>query len=132
MNPRLFLIPLAFAIVGSCVAPIAAQGVTTGFVLQVSFFYPLHYIYNLQITVKDQAGRVVATASSPDGSMVIIPIRTENPIYWLTATASGYASGPLTNWQASPPFWRISGTSTIPVETIGGNYWMTINFPQYS
>jgi len=131
MYSRLFLIPLALAIVSSCVAPMGAQGVTAGFVLQVNFFYPFHFLYNLQVTVRDQAGRIVATASSPDGSMVIIPIRTETPIYWLTASANGYAGGPLTNYEANPPFRQISGMSTIPVETIGGNYWMTINFYQY-
>jgi len=126
VKPNLFMIPLVVLIIGMCIAPIAAQGVTAGFTLQVTFFYPFRVIYNLQITVRDQTGRIVATATSPDGSLVIIPIRTESPIYSLTASAGGYASGPLTYWEANPRFWRISGTSTIPVETVGGYYWMTI------
>jgi hypothetical protein len=113
-------------IVASCLAPIAAQGVTAGFTMQVNFFYPFHFLYNIQVTIRDQTGRVLATATSPDGSMIIVPIRTETPIYSLTASAGGYASDFLTNWEANPHFWAISGTSTIPVETIGGNYWITI------
>jgi hypothetical protein len=123
---NLLMFPLMALIIASCVTPIAAQGVTAGFTVYVNFLYPLHVLYNLQVTVRDQTGRVVATAISPDGSMVIIPIRTETSIYSLTASASGYASGPLTYWVASPRFWRIGGTSTIPVQTIGGDYWITI------
>jgi len=120
------VLPLVVLIVASCIAPIAAQGVTTGFTVYLSFFYPYRFLYNLHVVVRDQTGRIVATANSPDGSMVIIPIRTETPIYWLTASAAGYASGPLAYYFASPSFWRVGGTSTIPVETIGGDYWMTV------
>ena len=123
---NLLTLPLMALIIASCVAPIAAQGVTAGFTAYVNFFYPFHALYNLQVTIRDQTGRVVATAISPDGSMVIIPIRTETPIYSLTASASGYGSDPLTYWEANPSFWRIGGTSTIPVQTIGGDYWITI------
>jgi len=126
VKPNLFTLPLVALIIASCIAPIAAQGVTTGFTVYVTFFYPLHSLYNLQVTVRDQTGRTVAKAISPDGSMVMIPIRTETPIYSLTASAGGYAGEPLTYWLANPSFWRVGGTSTIPVQTVGGDYWMTI------
>lgn len=126
MKVNLITLPLVALILASCIAPIAAQGVTAGFTVYVSFFYPYRSLYNLQVTVRDQTGRIVATGTSPDGNMVIIPIRTETPIYWLTASAGGYASGPLAYYFANPSFWRVGDTSTIPVETIGGDYWMTI------
>ncbi|HUK49951.1 MAG TPA: hypothetical protein VLV18_02850, partial [Terriglobales bacterium] len=131
LKTNLLELSLLILVIGTCLVPIAARGVTEGFVVHLSFFYPLRFLYNIQVTIRDQTGRVVATATSPDGSAILVPIRTETPIYWLTASANGFASGPLTNYEANPTFWHISGSSTIPVETIGGDYWMTINFPPY-
>jgi hypothetical protein len=131
VKSKLLKLPLLILVIGMCVVPIAAQGVTAGFVVHLTFFYPLRFLYNIQVTIRDQTGRVVATGTSPDGSGILVPIRTETPIYSLSATASGYASDPLTNYQANPTFWQISGSSTIPVETVGGDYWMTINFTPY-
>ena len=121
------VLALAFVLVGCCVVPSMGQGVTEGYTLYVSFFYPLHFLYNLQVRIQDQTGRVVGVGFSPDGSMVTIPVRTETPIIWLSAYALGYASGPLTNYVANPHFWVVAGTSVIPVEIIGGDYWITIN-----
>jgi len=106
------------------------QGVTAGFTLYVRFFYPIHWLYNLQVTIYDQTGKVVGTGFSPDGSLVVIPVRTESPTNWLRASALGYASDPLTVIQASPLFWVVGGTSTIPVENIGGDYWVVIQLFQ--
>lgn len=118
---------LAFVLLGLCVAPTMGQGVTEGYTLYVTFFYPLHFVYNLQVTIQDQTGRVVGRGFSPDGQMITIPVRTESPIVWISASASGYASGPLTNYVVNPGFWVVGGTSVIPVEIIGGDYWITIN-----
>jgi len=118
---------LAFVLLGCFVVPSMGQGVTDGYTVHVSFFYPLHFLYNLQVTIHDQTGRVVGVGFSPDGSMVIIPVRTETPIIWLSAYALGYASGPLTNYVANPQFWVVAGRSTVPVQIIGGDYWITIN-----
>jgi hypothetical protein len=119
---------LALVLLGCCIVPSLGQGVTEGYTLYVTFFYPLHFMYNLQVTVQDQTGKVVGRGLSPDGSMVIIPVRTETPIVWLSAYALGYASGPLTNYYpASPQFWVVAGGSTVPVEITGGDYWITIN-----
>ena len=117
---------LSCLILGGCFVPAMAGGVTAGFTVYVQFFYPFCFLYNLHVTIHDQRGRVVGTGLSPDGSMIVIPIRTETPITALTASASGAASGPLTNYFANPPFWPVSGSSTLPVEVTGGNYWLTI------
>ena len=117
---------LCFTILGICVAPTMGQGVTAGYTLYVSFFYPWHFLYNIQVTVEDQSGAVVARGLSPDGSMVIIPIRTENTTIALTTFASGYASGPLAYYLANPGYYAVSGHSTVPVEEIGGDYWITV------
>ena len=131
MKADLLKLSLLVFVIGTCMVPIAAQGVTEGFVVHLTFFYPIHFLYNVQVTIRDQTGRVMATANSPDGSGILVPIRTETPIYWLTASAGGYASDPLTGYEANPAFWRIFGSSTIPVQTVGGDYWMTINFAPY-
>ena len=118
---------LAAVLIMSCITPLMAQGVTVRFTAYVSFFYPFHFLYNLQITVRDQTGRIVGSGMSYDGSMVIIPMRTKTSIISLTVSASGYASGPFTYWVTNPPFWPVSGTSTIPVQSNGGDYWITVN-----
>ena len=121
---------LAAVLVMSCMAPLMAQRVTVGFTAYVSFFYPFHFLYNLQITVQDQTGRIVGRGMSSDGSMVIIPMRTNTSIISLTVSASGYASGPFTYWVTNPRFWPVSGISTIPVQSTGGDYWITVNLWQ--
>ena len=125
-----FTVALALLVLGGCVAPIMAQGVTVGYTVSVGFFYPLCFLYNLRVTIYDQNGKVLATGTSPDGSMIIIPVRTENTPILLTATASGYASGPLTNYFANQPYWPVSGRSTIPVQATGGDYWITVLLSQ--
>jgi hypothetical protein len=131
------LVALAFAalIIGSCSAPVMGQGVTTGFAIHVGFVYPYFALYNLQVTVNDQTGRIIATGISPDGSELIVGARTETPTYAVTVRASGYASYgpypypysyisyPITS---SNPFWKISGINTIIVQTTGGDYWVTV------
>jgi hypothetical protein len=127
----LFLtVALVLVVFGSCLVPSMGQGVTAGYTLYVSFFYPLHFLYNLQVTILDQTGRIIGTGMSSDGSMIIIPVRTERPTFSLSASALGYASGPITYYVTNPQFWVVAGTSTIPVATTGGDYWITINLIQ--
>lgn len=119
---------LSLLLIGCTLGPVAGQGVTAGYTVYVSFFYPFRVLYNLQVTIRDQSGRVVGTGISYDGSMAIIPVRTETTTVSLTASASGYASGPLTYYYpANTSFWPISGSSTVPVQSDGGDYWVTVN-----
>ena len=128
MRVSAFTIALSVLLVGCCVGSVAGQGVTAGYTVYVSFFYPFHFLYNLQVTIRDQTGRILGTGVSYDGSMVVIPVRTENTTIALTASASGYTSGPLTYYYpASTNFWPIYGSSTVPVQSDGGDYWMTVN-----
>lgn len=146
------LIALVFAaLILGCTTPVTAQlcttpvptgcnyntPVTTGFTIHVGFFYPYFALYNIQVTVNDQTGRIIATGISPDGSALIIGLRTETPIYLVTVRASGYANfgGPYPYpyayifypISASYPYWTISGvTNTLPVATSGGDYWITV------
>jgi len=117
---------LSAVALATCVAPAMGQGVTVGYGLYVSFFCPAHWLYNIQITVYDQAGRIVGKGFSPDGSLVLIPVQTETPIIALTTVASGYAAGPLASYWASPAYWPVSGHSIVPVEITGGEYWVTL------
>jgi len=132
---------LTFVVLGCSVAPSMGQGVTTGYTLYVTFFYPVNFLWNLHVTIQDQTGRVVGTGMSSDGSMLIIPVRSERPTNWLSAYALGYASEPLTDWVANPHFWIVQGRSVIPVmsactlyTTFSGScstdYWITITLSQ--
>jgi len=126
-----FTLALAVVLIGCVVAPVAGQGVTAGFVVYVRFFYPFQVMYNIQVEIQDQTGRVVGTGFSSDGSLLVIPVRTETPIISLSVFASGYASGPLTYYYpTSPSFWLVHGSSTIPVQSTGGEYWITVNLSQ--
>ena len=127
MKASVFAVLLTLVFLGSAVAPAMCQGVTSGYTVYVTFFYPLHFLYNLQVTISDQSNHIVGTGMSVDGSMVIIPVRTEAPTFWLSAYALGYASGPLSNYLVNSPFWVVDGRSAIPVEITGGDYWITIN-----
>lgn len=127
MRSSFYMIALSILLIGVCLGGVAVQGVTVGYTVYVSFFYPFRVLYNLHVTVTDQSGRVVGQGTSYDGSMLIIPVRTESPMIALTASASGYASGPLTYYyMTSPAYWPISGTSTVPVQSNGGDYWITV------
>jgi len=124
----MFTLALSVLLIGCCMGSVAGQGVTAGYTLYVTFFYPLHFMYNLHVTIRDQTGRVIGSGISYDGSMVIIPARTETPTNFLTATVSGYGSGPLTYYYpASVSIWPIHGSSTVPVQSDGGDYWITVN-----
>jgi hypothetical protein len=127
MKLSVFAVLLTLVFLGSAVAPAVGQGVTAGYTVYVTFFYPFHFLYNLQVTIRDESNRVVGTGMSVDGSMVIIPVRTETPTFWLSAYALGYASGPLSNYLVNSPFWVVAGRSVVPVEVAGGDYWITIN-----
>ncbi|MGA3108545.1 MAG: hypothetical protein ABSD99_03670 [Candidatus Bathyarchaeia archaeon] len=128
MRTSIFTVALSVLLIGFCLGGVAGQGVTVGYTVYVSFFYPFHFLYNLHVTISDQSGRVVGEGTSYDGSMLIIPVRTESLTISLTASTSGYASGPLTYYyMTSPAYWPISGTSTVPVQGNGGNYWITVN-----
>ena len=122
-------------IIGCCTAPVMAQGITTGFAIHVGFVYPFCALYNMQVTLNDQTGRIIGTGMSPDGSEIIIGVRSENPISSVTVRVSGFASFgsyPYPYWYvfypigASNPFWPLSGISTTIVQTTGGDYWVTV------
>ena len=107
--------------IGSMLVPVMAQGVTSGYTIQVEFYSRcICYLSNMQITISDQSGRVIASGVSPDGRMVIIPFRMVTPTQWVTVHTSGYAS------IAFYRIWQISGLSMIPVNTAVDYYYVTV------
>ena len=113
---------LSTIMIVSFFVPVMAQGgVTTGYTVQVSFFYPcMCTLTNVRVVLSDQSGRAVATAVSPDGSMLLLTFRAETPEYWFIASASGYGS-----FSYNMP-WLVHGSSVITVQYIGGYYYATI------
>ena len=121
LKGSLITVLLSTLIVGSFIVPAMAQGVTTGYTVQVTFFYPcVCTLTNIQVIASDQTGKPVAKALSPDGSMLLVMFRTENPAYWLIVSASGDAS-----FSYYRP-WSVHGFSVVAVQIIGGYYYATI------
>ena len=122
LKGSLIAVLISALMIGSVVVPVMAQwGVTAGYTLQVNFFYPcVCTLTNVKVVVSDQSGKVVATAISPDGSMLIITFRTNTPEDWLAASATGYGS-----FSYNLP-WLIRGSSIITVQYNGGYYYATI------
>jgi hypothetical protein len=118
------LIPVALStlIIGACILPVMARGgVTAGYTILVTFFYPcICTLTNMRVIVSDQTGNAVATAVSPDGSMLLLTFRAESPTYWLILNASGDAS--LSYYRP----WSVHGSSFVTVQMIGGYYYATI------
>lgn len=130
---------LSIIMIGTCMVPVMAQGVTSGYMVHVDFVYPFCWLFNLQVSFSDQTGRVIGTGVSLDGSELIIPLRTESPTVTLTARAVGYASlGSSYFWAlraVTPPYpgsdyyWQITGVSTILVQNtsaLRSDYWITL------
>jgi hypothetical protein len=115
---------LSTLIIGTCILPVMAQGgVTRGYTIQITFFYPcMCTLTNMRVIVSDQTGKTVATSTSPDGSMLLVTFRTETPpsTYWLILNASGDAS-----FSYYRP-WPVHGSSFVAVQMIGGYYYSTI------
>ena len=88
-------------IVGLSVAPVMAQGAIVSYVVYVDFFHPLCNLSDVQVTLDDPTGRVVATGYSPDGSIIAIIYRTTTPPNSLTVRASGQDSIGSYAWSAS-------------------------------
>jgi hypothetical protein len=122
LRGSLVAVLLSTLVIGSVIVPVMAQwGVTAGYAVQVSFFYPcVCTLTNVKVVVSDQSGKVVATAISPDGSMLVITFRTNTPETWLVASATGYGS-----FSYNLP-WLIHGSSVITVQYNGGYYYATI------
>jgi hypothetical protein len=105
-------------IVGLSAAPVMAQGAIVTYVVYVDFFHPICNLSNVQVTLDDPTGRVVATGYSPDGSIIAIIYRTTSPPDSLTVRASGQDSiGSYT--------WTASGISIVKIgpET---DYWIWV------
>jgi len=115
---------LSAIVVASLIVPVMALGGVTGsFTIQISFYYPsISRLTNVQVVLSDQNGRVVATAVSTDGSMVLLVFRSETPESWLAASATGYASF----WYFDKP-WPLYGVAIITVQNYGGNGYYSQN-----
>ena len=125
MKGTLIATVLLTIMIGSFLVPVMAQGgVTSGFTIQVKFYYLCACVLtNMKVVVSDQTGKVVATAvsnSQYDGNILLITFRSETPEYWLLLNAIGYAS-----FSYNMP-WSVYGSSIIAVQNLGGYYYAEI------
>jgi len=112
-------IVLLTLITGSCVAPVLAQGSGMEYTVYIDFYSYSCSLDSVRVSLYDQAGRIVGTATSPYGGEVAISFRMSTPTYSLTARASGHAS------IGSYYSWFVNGSSVISVGT-GGYYWISV------
>jgi len=73
----------------------------------------------VQVSLYDQSGHSVASASSPFGGEVALSFRTSSPTDSLVARADGSAG------YGSYYSWGVSGIGKVRVDG-GGYYWMTV------
>jgi len=106
---------LSIIILTSFMVPVIAQGgVSATITVQINFYYLcVCSLTNVRVVLSDQTGRVVATVISPDGSQVLLVFRTQTPLYWLAAYASGYGS-----FAFEKP-WPVYGSIFITVQNFG-------------
>jgi len=118
LKTRLIGTLLAIITVATLMLPVMAQGALTGsFTVQINFYYPnISALTNVRVVLSDQTGRVVATAVSTDGSMVLLVFASHTPEYWLAASATGFASF---SYFDKP--WPLYGVAIITVQNFGGN-----------
>lgn len=114
---------LSALIIGSCVAPAMALQPTVGYTVYLDFYscWPCS-LDSVGVSLYDQAGRLVASATSPYGAEVAVSFRTSDPIYSLTASAHARAS---LGSCGSCYTWFVRGTSTKNVGT-SGYYWISV------
>jgi hypothetical protein len=98
---------------------VLAQSPLVTYTVHVDFFAIACSISIMQVTLFDQSGRSLATASSPYGVEIAITFRTPSNIQSITATAFGQTTLGL-YYSAT-----VSGTQTVSAGP-GGDYWIAI------
>jgi hypothetical protein len=99
--------------------PVLAQTPQVTYTVHVDFFAIACSISIQQVSLYDQSGHLLATASSPYGVEIAITFRTPSTIQSITATAFGLAT--LGTYYSA----TVSGTRTI-VAGPGGDYWVAV------
>ncbi len=122
MERKLIMLALSVLIVGSCIAPAMAQQPMDKYNVFLNFF-SYRSVDSVKVTVYDQTGQVVATATSPFGGQIAISFLTPTPINSLTASASGRVSIG-SSWDQYARF--VEGSNTIFVGTSELYYWITV------
>lgn len=95
------------------------QGLVGVYTIYVDLFQYPYSLDSVQVSLYDQSGRLLGSASSLEGAEVAISFTTSRPVYSLTAKAFGLAVLGLGY------SWFIIGTRTVNVGT-GGFYWIYI------
>lgn len=90
-----------------------------GYTIHIDFFAYSCSLSVTQVSLFNPSGTLVGSVSSPYGAEVAVTIQTPDPMFTLTASASGLAT------YGSYYSWPVTGTATLTLGT-AGNYWITI------
>ena len=119
LKRELLLLLVATLVIGLSITPIIAQESPVTYNVHVGFFYAYCSLSNLQITLGDQTGRIVAATQIPDAFEVTLTYAAPTPTSSLTVTVVAQAS--IGSYYAG----SVSGSRTIAVGS-GGNYWTVV------
>jgi len=114
---------LLFAMVLSCFTPVFPAQQPYSYTVFVDIYSFPWRPDSVSISLTNQFGRIVATASSPFGAQVEVTFGTATPITYLTAIASGRMSpGSCCDQYAR----IVSGRTTILVGSDQLVYWISV------
>lgn len=119
LKRNFLLLVLAALVIGSSITPSIAQESAVTYNVHIDFFYAFCCPSNLQITLDDQTGRIVAVTQIPDPYEVTLTYRTTTPTSFLTVTVVAQAN--IGSYYAG----SVSGSRTIAVGS-GGDYWTIV------
>jgi len=114
LKKKLAYLALTFLVIASSFAPLLAQRTPLVYNIHVDIICLACPLYNLRVTLNDEAGRVVAEQQIPSVYEITLTYTTTAPVNSLTIFAFGTAS-----------FGLVSG-STIVTVGYGGDYWTAV------
>jgi hypothetical protein len=122
MEPKLTALVLFTLVTGFCMVPAIAQHPMLKYNVFLDFT-SYFGVDSVTVSLHDQSGRVVATATSPFGGEIEVSFMTPTPVSALTASATGRVSIG-SSWDQYARI--VSGTTTIVVGTDELYYWITV------
>ena len=119
MKEKVAYLAVALLAISSCFTPLMAQQDTVIYNIHIDIICLACPLSNIQVTLNDSSGRVVAERTIPDIFEITLTYTTTIPVSLLTVHASGVAS--IGSYSSR----LVSGSSVVPVG-YGGDYWTAV------
>ena len=119
LRGKLAYLALAVLVIGTSFTPLLAQETPVVYTIHVNIICLACPLTNVQVTLNDETGRVVAERIIPTPFEITLTYSTTIPVNSLTVYASGLAS--FGSYSAR----LVSGSSIVTVG-YGGDYWTAV------